>query len=67
LRYTHLRTHLTAQELLTPQQVAQYNALRGYAAKAGENAGHADHAHQPVESARTPRQGQGFREQNSNK
>ncbi len=52
LRYTHLRTHLTAQALLTPQQVAQYNALRGYAGKADEDAGggasHGGHGHQPA-------------------
>jgi Spy/CpxP family protein refolding chaperone len=35
LRYTHLRTHLRALDLLTRQQVAQYNALRGYAGEAG--------------------------------
>lgn len=40
LRYTHLRTHLTAQKLLTPAQVARYNTLRGYTGEAAENAGH---------------------------
>lgn len=45
LRYTHLRTHLTAQALLTPQQVAQYNALRGYAGDAGGDAAHGGHGH----------------------
>ncbi len=49
LRYTHLRTHLTAQDLLTPQQVAQYNALRGYAEEAGGNAPHGGHGHQPAQ------------------
>lgn len=31
LRDTHLQTHLKQKALLTPQQVAQYNVLRGYA------------------------------------
>ena len=30
LRLEHLRTHLAQADLLTPQQVAQYNELRGY-------------------------------------
>ena len=45
LRYTHLRTHLTARRLLTPMQVAQYNILRGYREDAAEDAGHDGHAH----------------------
>lgn len=32
LRAAHLRTHLQQTALLTPQQVAQYQALRGYTA-----------------------------------
>jgi Spy/CpxP family protein refolding chaperone len=31
LRALHLRTHLTALEILTPEQLALYNQLRGYA------------------------------------
>lgn len=30
LRVVHLRSHLVMTEILTPQQVAQYNDLRGY-------------------------------------
>lgn len=30
LRATHLRYHLAMLEVLTPQQIAQYNRLRGY-------------------------------------
>lgn len=32
LRYTHLATHLKTPKILTPQQVARYAELRGYAA-----------------------------------
>jgi len=31
LRYIHLSTHLSTPALLTPVQIARYNALRGYA------------------------------------
>mgnify|MGYP006299857903 CR=1 FL=1 len=30
LRFVHLKTHLATIEILTPQQVEQYNELRGY-------------------------------------
>jgi Spy/CpxP family protein refolding chaperone len=30
LRESHLRYHLAMMEVLTPEQVAQYNRLRGY-------------------------------------
>lgn len=30
LRYVHLITHLATPDILSPQQIAQYNALRGY-------------------------------------
>ena len=30
VRASHLRTHLEATAILTPEQVARYNALRGY-------------------------------------
>ena len=33
LRALHLRYHVAMRELLTPQQLARYNALRGYAAR----------------------------------
>lgn len=35
LRASHLRTHLRQAALLTPQQVAQYQHLRGYAPAGG--------------------------------
>ncbi len=31
LRYTHLATHLKTPEILSPDQIEKYNALRGYA------------------------------------
>ena len=34
LRFTHLKYHLGMVELLTPEQVARYNELRGYAGPA---------------------------------
>lgn len=44
LRYTHLRSHLAAQDLLTPPQVAHYKALRGYSGATGpSHGGHGDH------------------------
>lgn len=30
---THLRAHLELTALLTPEQIARYNAMRGYAAE----------------------------------
>lgn len=30
LRFIHLRTHLGTKALLTPEQIARYNAVRGY-------------------------------------
>ncbi|MBT8136442.1 MAG: hypothetical protein KJO54_05420 [Gammaproteobacteria bacterium] len=36
LRYTHLVAHLQTPEILTPEQVAAYNRLRGYQAKGCE-------------------------------
>jgi Spy/CpxP family protein refolding chaperone len=30
LRFVHLRTHLATIEILSPQQIEQYNHLRGY-------------------------------------
>ena len=41
-RGSHLKTHIEATKLLTPDQVARYDALRGYtgAAPAGRSGGH---------------------------
>lgn len=39
LRAAHLRTHLQQAALLTPQQVAQYQSLRGYTAAAPAHQG----------------------------
>jgi hypothetical protein len=36
LRQVHLEAHLAQKALLTPQQVATYNQLRGYAASGGQ-------------------------------
>ncbi len=35
LRYTHLRAHLTTRDVLTEEQIAEYDRLRGY--------GHTEH------------------------
>lgn len=35
LRFIHLRTHLTTRALLTPDQIARYNAVRGYEVSGG--------------------------------
>jgi Spy/CpxP family protein refolding chaperone len=40
LRFIHLRTHLTTRALLTPDQIARYNAARGY-----DGAGGGPHPH----------------------
>ncbi len=37
LRFIHLRTHLETKALLTPEQVARYNAVRGYDGSGGEH------------------------------
>lgn len=42
-RLVHLETHLAMRQLLTPQQVAVYDNLRGYT---GANSGHGGHGHQ---------------------
>jgi len=36
LREAHLRAHLATRLVLTPEQVARYDALRGYARRAAE-------------------------------
>jgi Spy/CpxP family protein refolding chaperone len=43
LRYTHLRSHIAAKDLLTPQQIKRYNTLRGYDSGAGHGADGASH------------------------
>jgi Spy/CpxP family protein refolding chaperone len=35
LRFIHLRTHLTTRNLLTAEQIARYNAARGYEGSGG--------------------------------
>jgi Spy/CpxP family protein refolding chaperone len=40
LRAVHLETHLAQRSVLTPQQVAKYDALRGYHANVTEPSGH---------------------------
>lgn len=43
LRFVHLAAHVKMRALLTPQQIATYDRLRGY----GEGAGDEQHHHQP--------------------
>lgn len=43
LRFVHLDAHLTTRALMTPEQVARYDELRGYSGTGGDGA-HA-HAH----------------------
>jgi Spy/CpxP family protein refolding chaperone len=45
LRAAHLVAHLKTRRLLTPTQVAAYDAERGYAGQAGETAPPAKHSH----------------------
>jgi Spy/CpxP family protein refolding chaperone len=40
LRAAHLETYLAQRSVLTPQQVAKYDALRGYHANVTEPSGH---------------------------
>ncbi len=40
LRFIHLRTHLETKALLTPEQVARYNAVRGYDGSGGSESQH---------------------------
>jgi hypothetical protein len=42
LRYVHLRAHLSQKQLLNPEQVRQYDAMRGYS-EAPDN--HREHQH----------------------
>ena len=48
LRYVHLRSHLAARALLSPAQLAEYSALRGYAA-GDEPPAHGGHGHSPAQ------------------
>jgi Spy/CpxP family protein refolding chaperone len=45
LRFVHLAAHMKMRALLTPQQVARYDALRGYG---GDQAPGKQHQHQPM-------------------
>ena len=47
LRAAHLAAHLEMVEVLTPEQVATYDVLRGYGSGAG---GHDGHTHDPASS-----------------
>lgn len=42
LRYVHLRAHLSQKQLLTPEQVQQYDAIRGYGEALDD---HSEHQH----------------------
>lgn len=44
LRATHLKYHLSTLDILSPEQVARYNELRGY--KTDEGSTHGKHQHQ---------------------
>ena len=44
LRAAHLKYHLSTVAILTPEQVARYNELRGYKAEEGANAGPSSNA-----------------------
>jgi Spy/CpxP family protein refolding chaperone len=44
LRVTHLKYHLSTVDILSPEQVARYNELRGY--KTDEGPTHSKHQHQ---------------------
>ena len=46
LRNVHLRAHLDQTRILTPEQIARYNELRGYGNDSGgTHAGHGHHHH----------------------
>lgn len=44
LRFAHLRAHLETKPLLSPEQIARYAELRGYA-PSGAGTGHEHHGH----------------------
>ncbi len=43
LRYTHLKYHLDVKAIVTPDQVARYDRLRGYTGRGGGEGGHDRH------------------------
>jgi len=43
LRHAHLKYHLATLDVLTPEQVAEYQRLRGYAASQGHGGHHRQH------------------------
>lgn len=45
IRAEHLRTHLAQTQILTPEQVASYNSLRGYGGGNGDAHQHKSHNH----------------------
>jgi Spy/CpxP family protein refolding chaperone len=45
LRGTHLRAHLVTRRLLTPEQIARYDELRGYTAGRSNEHHHSGHQH----------------------
>jgi Spy/CpxP family protein refolding chaperone len=45
LRYTHLKYHLAMRELLSPDQIAAYDRLRGYKGHSDPSPGMHGHAH----------------------
>jgi Spy/CpxP family protein refolding chaperone len=47
LRFVHLRAHLATKALLSGDQVARYNELRGYAGRPATGHGGGGHRHQP--------------------
>lgn len=48
LRAEHLRTHLSQTALMTPQQIARYNSLRGYDTAHRQHTPEMSHGHQPA-------------------
>jgi Spy/CpxP family protein refolding chaperone len=50
LRLAHLDAHLRMREILSPEQIAAYDRLRGYADEQGKSGGPGCEAHQPGHS-----------------
>ena len=48
LRAEHLRTHLAQTALMTPQQIARYNSLRGYDTAHHQHTPEMSHGHHPA-------------------
>ena len=42
LRFVHLEAHLRQKQILTPEQVANYDETRGYLGEARDHAGHSE-------------------------